>query len=101
MQKIQIEDAKPNMVLGCRLRNTGGDIIAEAGAPLTEKIISQCNSLGIYTLHVFGRPVPGAPQSYNAAGRVERLPHLFRNQQQSIFMRTIEAFLKKHFQDRI
>ncbi len=101
MQNIQIEDAKPNMVLGCRLRNTGGDIIAEAGTPLTEKTISQCHSLGIYTLHVLGRPVAGAPQSYNAADRLKRLPHLFRNQQQSIFMRTIEAFLKKHFQERV
>ncbi len=100
MQEIQIEQAKPGMILGCRLRNSGGDVIAEAGAALTEKNISQCHSLGIYTLHVLGSPVPGAAQSYDAKERLERVSHLFRNQQQSIFMRTIEAFLKKHFFDR-
>ncbi len=101
MQKIQIEDAKPDMLLGCRIRNNGGDIIAEAGTPITPKLISQCNALGLYTLHVLGNPVPGAPESYNAGERLQRLESLFRNQQQSIFMRTIEAFLRKHFQDRV
>ncbi len=100
MQEIQIEQAQPGMILGCRLRNAGGDVIAEAGVAITAKTISQCQSLGIYTLHVLGSPVPGAPQSYNSVERLQRISHLFRNQQQSIFMRTIEAFMKKHFYDR-
>ncbi len=101
MQDIPIEQVKPDMKLGCRVRNTGGEIIAEAGSVVTEKLISQCHTLGIYTLQILGNPVPSAPQSYNALERFERIPHLFRNQQQSIFMRTIEAFLKKHFHERI
>ncbi len=101
MQDIPIEQVKPEMKLGCRLRNTGGEIIAEAGTPVTEKLISQCNTLGIYTLQILDNPVPGAPRSYDAAQRFERVTYLFRNQQQSIFMRTIEAFLKKHFHERI
>ncbi len=101
MQEIQIEQAKPGMILGCRIRNAGGVIIAEAGVPLTEKNISQCHTAGIYVLHVLGKPVPGANLSYDAADRLKRIEALFRNQQQSIFMRTIEAFLKKHFHERI
>ncbi len=101
MQDIPIEQVKPDMKLGCRVRNAGGEILAEAGSAVTEKLLSQCNALGIYTLQILDNPVPGAPKSYDALERFERMPHLFRNQQQSIFMRTIEAFLKKHFHERV
>ncbi len=101
MQEVPIERANSSMHLACRIRNNGGEIIAEVGEPITDVIVSRCQKLGIYTLHVFGTPLPDLAHSYDAERCYERVPFLFRNYQDNVFMRTLEAFLKKHFQERM
>ncbi len=101
MQELPIEKVKPGMKLACRVRNAGGEVIADVGFVITEKFLSQCEILGLYTLHVLGNPIPGAPKSYDAKKCFTQVPHLFRNYQENIFMRTLETFFKKHFHERI
>ncbi len=101
MQELPIEQVKLNMKLACSVRNPGGDIIGAAGAPVTEQFLAQCDKLSIYTLHILGNPVAGAPKSYDAKKRFSEVSRLFRNHQENVFMRTFETFLKKHFHERI
>ncbi len=100
MQEIAIEDAKPGMKIACRVRNAGGDVMIDVGEVLTAEHISRCEKISIYTLHIFGKAVPNAPQSYDVRTCLERVPHLFRNHQENVFMKTLEAFLIKHLTER-
>ncbi len=100
MQELAIEEVSPGMKSACRIRNAGGDIIIDSGAVITKEMIDKCHSLGVYVVHVLGNPVPGAKRSYDATERLERLPYLFRNHQENIFMKTMEAFLVRHFSER-
>ncbi len=101
MQELEIEDVQPGMKAACRIRNAGGDIVINSGDIITKEMIDRCHSLGVYVVHVLGRPVPKAPKSYDAATCLERVPHLFRNHQENIFMKTMEAFLTRHFSERV
>ena len=101
MQNVPVEQLKTNMKLGCRVRNKNGTIVAEAGSLVTNKLISQCFTMGIYALPILGTTVDNFDQSYDAKQRLKRVPHLFRNYQQSLFMRTLEKFLIKHFNERV
>ncbi len=100
MQELAIEAVKAGMKSACRIRNTAGEVIVDCGAELTDAAIKRCEGLGIYTIHVLGSPVPGAEQSYDAKRCLERVPHLFRNHQENIFMKTMQAFLIRHFNER-
>ncbi len=101
MQEVPIERVEPTMRLACRICNNGGDVVADVGEAVTQNIVDRCEKLGIYSVHVFGNPLPDIAPSYDAARCFERVPDLFRNFQDNVFMRTLEAFLKKHFHERM
>ncbi len=101
MQELDIEIVKPGMKSACRIRNTAGEIVVDCGAEFTAESIRRCEGLGLYKLHVLGAPVPGAEPGYNAKLCFDRMPHLFRNHQENIFMRTMQAFMTRHFNERV
>ncbi len=101
MQALDIEDVKAGMKVACRIRNSAGEIFVDSGQVMTEELIKRCSGLGVYTVHVLENPVQGANKSYDAAARLERVTYLFRNHQDNIFMKTMEAFVTRHFNERV
>ncbi len=101
MQEIAIEEVKPGMKSACRIRNTAGEIVVDCGSEFTAESIRRCEGIGIYVVNVLGNPVPNAERSYDAKRCFDRMPHLFRNHQENIFMRTMQAFLTRHFSERV
>ena len=101
MQKIPLEMAKADMVLAKTIISAEGSILASAGQVLSDAVLRRLNMAGITQLVVQGKPLPGYGMGYNVAARQERMEFLFRNHKDNIFMKTVCAFLCKHFQERL
>lgn len=102
MQEIILDNVKPGMRLACRVRSADGLIVAEENEELTEASIKRLHMVsGVKSVLVLGRHVHGVPKGYNTAQRLKNVGHLFRNHKENIFMSTLCAFLKKHFEKRL
>lgn len=101
MQKIPLELATPEMVLAKSIKRQDGSLMAAEGEVLTEAQLKRLSLGGITHLIVRDKPVPGYGMGYDVAGRRSRVEYLFRNHKNSIFMKTVCAFLVKHFEERL
>ena len=78
-----------------------GTPLAEANDILDDAALRRIELAGIKEIIVYGNAVPGYDMGYNAAERLERLPYLFRRQQEDVFMVRLQQMLHKHFHERL
>jgi hypothetical protein len=100
MQKIPLELARAGMVLEKPITRENGLVLVAEGTELSEPLIGRLASMKVESIIVQGRPVDleGGRES-SAAGRLERLDHLFRRHEDP-WMLKVKAFLRKYFHSR-
>lgn len=101
MQKIPFELAKPEMVLAKSIKRHDGSLLAPEGEALSDGLLRRLGMAGITHVVVQDKPVPGYGMGYNVKARRKRVEFLFRNHKENIFMKTVCAFLIRHFDERL
>ncbi len=103
MQKIPLNRAKPGMKLAKPVARDNGVVIMAEGLELSESLLDRLENMKITKVVVQGNPVDmdhgGSDTAF--AQRLERLDHLFRNQENDPWMRKIKKFLDRYFKIKI
>jgi len=100
MQKISIEQAKADMVLGNDVTTADGKVLAPADSRLDDALLRRLKLAGTLKLVVRGKAVPGADMGYDALARAMRLEYLFRAHHNDKFMMALKSVLFNHFKER-
>lgn len=101
VQKIPLSLATPGMKLLYAVAGANGTPLAEANELLDSAALHRIELAGIKEIIVYDNAVPGYDMGYNVVKRLERLPFLFRQQQDDVFMARLQGVLHKHFYERL
>ena len=99
MQKIPLQLARPEMVLGKPVTRENGIVLVAAGTTLTANLISKLDTMGVEEVVVQGDAMEmGEGCGAEAlAKKQERLDHLFRNFKDDKYMQKVKKMVQDYY----